>query len=278
MTRSNKCRLRPRKSKFVDIFRTTPPKTVCPNFYVLAHADGCSFQPQCSYCYLKSSFWYLRDADVFSNLDRLEREVREWIATDGLETYMLNSGNLSDSLAFEKVRPLMGRLIEVFREHAKGRRHTLLIVTKGGRLECAALLDTPPCANVVVSFSVNSEEAARLLEAGAATIAERFAAAAELKARGWQVRELGPERVTLGSLRAEHSLLHVIGNGLFRDLEKPADPKGLSRYPLARRLELYRPAVAALRDLCPVGLCEEMAEVWDALALRKDDKPCNCCV
>ena len=39
--------LRPRSTRFVELFRTTPPKTVCPNFYVLSHANGCAFQPHC---------------------------------------------------------------------------------------------------------------------------------------------------------------------------------------------------------------------------------------
>ena len=78
------CLLRKRKSPFVEIFRTTPPQTVCPNFFVLAHANGCAFKPQCSYCYLKSSLWYLSGADVFTNTEELVAEVRRWIARDGL--------------------------------------------------------------------------------------------------------------------------------------------------------------------------------------------------
>ena len=77
-----------------------------PNFYVLAHADGCTFSPPCTYCYLKSSFWYLGGPRAFSNSDRLFAEVRRWIRRDRLESYVLNTGNLSDSLAFEDRRPL----------------------------------------------------------------------------------------------------------------------------------------------------------------------------
>ena len=50
------CGCRERKGRFVEMFRTTPARTVSPNFFVLAHASGCSFSPRCSYCYLKSSF------------------------------------------------------------------------------------------------------------------------------------------------------------------------------------------------------------------------------
>ena len=294
----SRCRARERKSKFVDIFRTTPTNTVCPNFYVLAHADGCSFSPQCSYCYLKSSFWYLDGPEVFTNTDKMLRETRAWIAIDDLESYVLNMGNLSDSLASEAARPVMAPLVELFRTEAqaKGRRHSLLLVTKGGTAECCELLKLEPCRNVIVSFSVNSPEAARKHERGAAPVEDRLKAARDLLAGGWrvrvridpmilgfdytwtidQVRRLAPERVTLGSLRAERSLPRFIENGVLSQLEPPQARKGLSRYPREQRLALYRQAVDALAGLCPIGLCEETPDVWDALGLDTAAKSCNC--
>jgi DNA repair photolyase len=297
MSSTRRCQLRTRKSRFVDIFRTTPPKTVCPNFYVLAHADGCSFAPQCSYCYLKSSLWYLGGKpQAFTNTRRMIAEVRRWLARSKLESYILNTGNLSDSLTFEESRPLMRALIETFRQYAAGRPHTLLIVTKGGQRECRTLFETSPCANVVASFSVNNSDAAQKHERGAALVADRLKAAARLKKLGWRLRmridpmiqgydytgitravkELRPERITLGTLRAEKNLPRFVENGLFAGLVPASDPKSLARYPLATRLALYRPAVAELRNICPVGLCEEMPEVWDALGLDKAAKACNC--
>ena len=50
--KNRKFTLRKRKTRFVEIFRTTPAKTVCPNFFVLTHANGCAFTPECSYCFL----------------------------------------------------------------------------------------------------------------------------------------------------------------------------------------------------------------------------------
>jgi DNA repair photolyase len=270
---------------------------VCPNFYVLAHADGCGFTPQCTYCYLKSSLWYLGGKpQAFTNEDRMVAEVRRWIGRDRLESYVLNTGNLSDSLTFEESRPLIGALVETFRGEARGRPHTLLIVTKGGRRECRVLFESQPCPNVVVSFSVNNPEVARKYERGAATVADRMGAAARLKRMGWRVRmridpmiqghdyagiveavrKLRPERVTLGTLRAERNLPRFVENGMFRGLVSPEDPKGLARYPVPVRLAMYRPAAARLRRTCSVALCEETPEVWDALGLDKDGKPCNC--
>jgi len=296
--RQQPCNLRDRQTRFVEIFRTTPPKTVCPNFYVLAHANGCTFAPLCSYCYLKSSFWYLSGAQAFTNVDKMVDEARAWIARDDLESYVLNTGNLSDSLTFEDHRPLVSRLVELFRDEAeaKGRKHALLLVTKEGVRGCQPLFDTAPCRNVIVSFSVNSPQAARTHEAGAARVADRLAAARRLKSQGWRVRmrldpiilgfdyawiagelkQLEPERLTLGTLRAEANLWRFVDNGLFSRLEQPGDPKGLARYPLEQRLALYRPVVEAMSAVCPIGLCEETADVWDALGLNKDAKSCNC--
>jgi DNA repair photolyase len=211
---------------------------------------------------------------------------------------VLNTGNLSDSMGFEGVRPLVQQLVELFRQEAeaKGRPHALLLVTKGGVEHCKTLLELAPCANVIVSFSVNSPQAARAHEQGAARVSDRFDAARRLKEQGWRVRmridpmilgfdygwvieqlkELAPERITLGALRSEANLWRFVSNGLFSALEKPSDPKGLARYPLEKRLALYRPAVEALSDVCPIGLCEETPDVWDALGLDKDAKSCNC--
>lgn len=289
---------RERKSRFVEIFRTTPAQTVCPNFFVLSHANGCTFAPQCSYCYLKSSFWHLDAQHAFTNVDKMLGEISAWIATDELESYILNTGNLSDSLAFEPDRPLMADLIDLFRREAeaKGRRHALLLVTKGGMGECEALFRLEPCRNAIISFSVNAPEAARMHEQGAAAVEDRLSAGRLLKEKGWRVRmridpmilgfdytwiieemrRLAPERLTLGTLRAEANLPRFVEDGLFHELEEPANPKGLARYPLAKRLALYRQAVEAMRGVCPIGLCEETPEVWDALGLPKEDKSCNC--
>lgn len=296
MAGPSRCRVRKRKTGFVALFRTTPANTVCPNFFVLAHANGCAFSPQCSYCYLKSSFWYLGQQEAFGNIEDMLAEVRQWIAKDKLETYVLNAGNLSDSLSFEPVRPLVARLVETFREHAAGRPHTLLLVTKGGQKDCRPLLSVAPCANVVVSFSVNNPAAAEKFESGAASVQDRLKAAERLKKKGWRVRmridpmmagydysrvaksvhNIRPERVTLGSLRAEPGLLKKVKNGMFKQLLPPAHPKGLARYPLEQRLCLYNQAVEQLRGICDLALCEEEPHVWDALELDKTAMPCNC--
>lgn len=295
---SRPCVLRKRKTRFVEIFRTTPVNTVCPNFFVLQHADGCAFSPPCSYCYLKSSLWHLDRPQAFTNVREMLADVRRWIRQDHLESHILNMGNLSDSLVFENIRPILPRLVRLFaaEAEARGRPHSLLLVTKGGPRECRTLLDLPPCRNIIVSFSVNNARAARRHEAGAAPVAERLRAARRLKAAGWrvriridpiiagfdygqiagQVRRLGPERVTLGTLRAEDNLYRFAGKNLFAELIKPDSKRELARYPVRRRLALYRGVLRKLGKVCPVGLCEETPAVWKALGLDTQAKSCNC--
>jgi spore photoproduct lyase len=286
-----------RRTPFVQILRTTPSRTVCPNFYVLSHANGCAYDPSCDYCYLRSTLWYLDAPRVFTNVEDLIGDVRAWIARDGLETTVLNTGNLSDSLGFERERPLAARLVELFRSEAerKGRPHALLLVTKGGRDAIASLARLAPSPNVIVSFSVNSPEAAAIHERGAPPVAERFAAARALKDAGWRIRiridpmitgcscadlaalvgSLGPERVTLGCLRADRGLLRR-GDGVFAALEPLDEPGGLARYPQADRIRMYREVIAALAGRSPVGLCEETADIWTAVGLDPEAKTCNC--
>ena len=160
MRAREKPELRSRSSRFVEIFRTTPPRTVCPNFFVLAHANGCGFNPMCAYCYLRSHFSIPARGVAFSNTETMLEEVRKWIATDGLESYVLNTGNLCDSLVFEETRPVVDSLIRIFRDVAANRPHCLLIVTKGGMKECRVFFENDPCDRVIISFSLNNPEVA----------------------------------------------------------------------------------------------------------------------
>jgi DNA repair photolyase len=162
---------------------------------------------------------------------------------------------------------------------------------------CQTLLETQPCDNVIISFSVNNLQAAQTYEKGAAPVEERIEAATRLKSVGWKVRiridpmilgydyfwilqqvaQLKPERVTLGTLRAEHGLLRFVDEKLFQEMEQPKSTKGLARYPKCTRLAIYHNAVEKLRGL-NIGLCEETVDVWEELGLDTEAKLCNCCI
>lgn len=294
--RCTKARCLPNPENYLALLRSTPARTVCPNFYLLDHARGCNFN--CSYCFLRDIEYNRKERRVFGDIDRLQDELRAWIAQDNLETYLANSGNMTDSLSFEKERPMWGDLIEFMRENAEkpGRPHCLLVVTKAGLSHCGAFLEHEPCRNIIVSFSINAPEAAQDHEPGAATTTERLKAARTLREMGWRVRvrmdpmikgydysgliadvaAIAPERVTLGTLRADPTLLPEVRDvDIFRELEEP-EPESIARYPLAERLAMYRDAVEGLRDVTSIGLCEETEDVWLELGLDAENKTCNC--
>lgn len=284
--------------EYVKILRTTPVRTICPNFFLLDIAHGCGFSPTCSYCFLKDPDVYgFASPKLFTDRDRLLSELKNWIAQDNLETYLANAGNKTDSLAFEPVHPVWADLIECMRENAeaKGRPHTILAVTKAGPDCCEAFFSRPACRNVIVSFSINADDAARDNEEGAAPPAERLEAARMLLERGWRVRvridpmikgydyreladkvaKLPVERVTLGTLRADPTLLPAVDHmEIFKQLDPPEEGS-IARYPLAERLEMYKDVVQRLKGIS-VGLCEETPDVWIALGLDADNKTCNC--
>ncbi len=286
----------PNPSNYVELLRSTPTKTVCPNFYLFDHARGCDFN--CNYCFLRDIEYNRKERRIFTDTANLRRQLADWLARDDLETYLANAGNMTDALSFENERPLWGGLIEFMRENAerKNRPHCLLVVTKAGLKHCRAFLEHTPCPNIIVSFSINAPEAARDHEHGAASTAERLAAAHRLLQLGWRVRvrldpmilgydysgvvgdiaALAPERVTLGALRADPTLIpEVRGVDIFSALEAP-DPEGIARYPRDTRMALYGPAVDRLGGLCSLGLCEETEDVWLELGLDAENKTCNC--
>jgi spore photoproduct lyase len=285
----------PNPNAYIALLRSTPARTVCPNFYLFDHARGCNFN--CSYCFLRDIEYNRKERRLFDDSERMIREVIDWVEKDKLETYLANAGNMTDSLSFENERPVWGMLIETMREHAtaKGRPHCLLVVTKAGLGMCGAFLEHEPCPNVIVSFSINAPGAAKDHEPGAAPTAERLAAARKLKELGWRVRvrldpmiagydytdvvravaELAPERVTLGTLRADPTLLPEVKDvEIFTKLNEP-EPESIARYPLDVRMGMYKTAVDLLPGIS-IGLCEETEDVWRELGLDYTNKTCNC--
>jgi len=185
-----------------------------PKLWLLAWADGCPYQ--CTYCYLQGTFKGKTEPTVFSNLDKLFREVEVWLKNPNPK--ILNTGELSDSLAI--TRKVIVKLIERF---AKQEKHKLLIVTKSDRVD--EILGLNHNRQTIVSFSLNPEKVAEKFEVGAPPTSKRLEAIEKcldagypirvridpmIPVEGWEdfyrelaleVNRLKPERVTLGSLR-----------------------------------------------------------------------------
>jgi len=286
---------RKRYSNFIHYFDKTPPGIVCPHFYVLAHANGCPYS--CDYCYLRLTLRHYPEPTVFTNTARLFQELRDWLIYTP-EPSVINSGELSDSLAWDNHTALSDNLIPLF---ANQSRHKLLLVTKSEQVE--RLLDFEPCPFVIVSFSVNASEVSRRYEKGAPPPERRLSAARRLREAGWEVRvridplipvegwkdaysetadlvnEVEPSVVTLGSLRFFKNLLQhgpkdtdVFSYGVSHN-----DPDGRLRVDEGTRIEMYRRMIDRLCCL-RIGLCKETEKVHSELGLPGINQSCNCTV
>jgi spore photoproduct lyase len=286
---------RKRFSNFIHYFDQTPPGIVCPHFYVLAHANGCPYA--CDYCYLRLTLRHYPEPTVFTNTARMFQELRDWLLSRE-EPSVLNAGELSDSLAWDRDTGLTQNLVPLFESQKK---HKLLLLTKSTNVE--GLLRMDPTPQVIVSFSINAPAVARRYERGAPPAEARLAAAKKLREAGWEVRlrldpvlpvegwqdhygeavaainTVKPAVVTLGSLRFFKTLVShapratdVFGFG--RDHQ---DPDQRLRLPEEQRVEMYRFCIERLENL-RVGLCKETESVHKMLSLPAGRQSCNCTV
>src|SRR5438132_168747 len=205
---------------------------VCFKFWQLVHASGCPFR--CAYCFLQTTaFFRFNKAAlmglVYANWQEMVEEVKDWLAAP--TPRMLIVGELQDGLAFDSAyaavtgKALTHHLIQLF---AAQNRHRLVFLTKSTLIKHALKLEPTPQA--VFSWSVNADYVGQRWEQGAPLPSSRFAAAAKMQEAGWPIRfrldpmipyndprenwregyaetidrinRLGPEMVTIGSLRA----------------------------------------------------------------------------
>lgn len=277
---------RERKSPFVKEFTATPPKVVCPHFYELVLSTGCPYK--CAYCYLSGTFRGQTEPTLYTN---------DWASVQAeLEkspTGVYNTGELSDSLAI--IPPLLEPALNYFSQQ---KDKTLLLVTKS--INIAILKDRQPSPQIIVSFSVNSDEVSDIFERGTPLSSERLDCARELKTLGWRVRirldpvifpyfnhsksfdryfmlchqiaSLKPERITVGTLRPYPNTYRLMPDELKKELVMSAD--GRWRYPLKNRVSTYRVISEWLGEI--PALCKETQECY--LQLGWPHSGCNCTV
>ena len=277
-----------RKGAFVKHCPCAPAAVPC-GYFNLNLQSGCPFD--CSYCILQA---YLDDKDqgvFYTNREDMEAELRRFLAAN--REVRMGTGELSDSLAFEKVRPGAYRLLEFFRGFPAA-----ILEFKTKAVDVQALLDVAdPPGNIVVSWSLNPAALIRGEERLTPSLDRRLQALAAVQAKGYAVgihfdplilfpgwrehyleliralaRVLRPGRVawwSLGALRFPAELKkHIFrrrGSQLFwGELIEGEDRK--YRYFMPQRLELF----AAVRDgiraavsrHIPLYLCMEDVHVW----------------
>jgi hypothetical protein len=164
---------------------------VCPHFLELKWAYGCPFD--CAWCYLKGTFRFLPTGTkpVVKNYDKIESHLRRFLSELTVPE-ILNTGEIADSLMSEgSTQPFSKFVIPIFEMQ---NRHKVLFVTKSNNIR--HLLEISPHNQVIVSFSLNSDDVAKRWERGAPPIDRRIEAARELtEAIAAHATEVGSERV-----------------------------------------------------------------------------------
>jgi spore photoproduct lyase len=284
---------RKRYTRFIHYFDKTPEGIVCPHFFILAHANGCPYE--CQYCYLNLTLRHYPSPTVFSNTARMFQEIRDWLLSQEKPS-VLNSGELSDSLAWDEDTGLSLNLVPLF---ADQKRHKLLMLTKSTKIK--NLLKLSPTGRVIISFSINAPEVSRRFEKKSPSPLKRLQAAAKLKAAGWSLRlrldpiipvedwprhyqeliepinELEPETVTLGTLRYFKNLLNFAryGSEVFKYGQDQHDPDDRIRIPFKERKRIYEFFMERLK-VSKIGLCKETQDMHHELGLPGSKQSCNC--
>lgn len=287
----------------IKLFDKTPePKNptdvVCPHFYELKWANGCNFN--CAWCYLNGTYRFLsrgkkphlKDIDtILDHLDYFFKNVNN-------RKFLLNSGELSDSLLFENDEaPLTRKIIPKFMEQD---RHKLLILTKSNQVD--NLLDINAQNHVIASFSLNSFKVAERWEK-APKVIDRIKAAKRLHDAGYVVRiridpmvpiegwrteyillvdtifkNLIPERITLGSLRGLQSTINNSKDTSWTKYLTETSNWG-KKVDTGHRLAMYSTIINHLKTkyrYTNVALCKETIDMWDKLDMNYNEIKCNC--
>jgi len=286
----------------IKLFDKTPePKkptdVVCPHFYELKWANGCNFN--CAWCYLNGTYRFLPGGKKprLKNIDTILEHL-DCFFTEVNGNFLLNSGELSDSLLFENDgAPLTRKIIPRIMQQ---NRHKLLILTKSTDIN--HLLKLNAQQHVITSFSLNSFEVAERWEK-APKVIDRIKAAKKLYDAGYQVRvridpmvpiinwqksyislikvifkNFEPERITLGSLRGLQSTINNSKDTTWTKYLTESSNWG-KKISTESRLMMYLTLIQFLKNeynYTSVALCKETIDMWDRLRLNYKKIKCNC--
>ncbi|MBI2567695.1 MAG: DNA photolyase [Candidatus Schekmanbacteria bacterium] len=264
---------------------------VCCNLHVLEPVEGCPMS--CTYCFLQAyrpEPSILATTDTDRVLDILERQA----ASQPRRLFRVGTGEMGDSVALDRRLGFAARAVP---RVARMSNVLLELKTKTHRID--HLLGLDHGGRTVLSWSLNSDKIAREEELGAASIADRLAAAARAAAAGYLLgfhfdpvvdyagcegeyadtihrigAHVGADRIawiSIGTLRLDRKLpqriLERFPESKVACGEMVAGFDGKLRYPKPRRIALSRALTGAIRAALGsapfVYLCMEAAEVWE---------------
>jgi spore photoproduct lyase len=279
------------KGTFVKHCPCSPGSIPC-GYFNLNLQTGCPYG--CSYCILQA---YLDNKDqgvFYTNAGDLEAELGEFLA--GRNEVRIGSGELSDSLAYELVRPGAVRVLELFRKFPGS---VFEFKTKATHVQALLAVKEVP-RNIVVSWSLNPTPIIKSEERLTPDLGRRFQALAAVQDRGYKIgihfdplilfpdwqkhyRELvrllaaviRPEHIawmSLGALRfppelKKHIFKHRRSQLFWGELIRGQD--GKYRYFKPQRLELFgfvrNEIKKRLSGEVPLYLCMEDSATWQEI-------------
>ena len=246
----------------------------------------------CSYCILQEYLTY-PVLTLFVNIDKLEQEIKEYKKHN--KHIRIGTGELTDSLIWEKLYPFSIWFIELFQKF-----EDIIFEFKTKTDFIGNFPELKDNQNIIVSFSLNPEQLKRE-ELFSATPQKRIKAMKTLVERGYAIgihfdpliehsgwkenykflikrifQAIPPQKIawiSLGSLRFTKNLRweikrnHKNSTLLKGELVEGFDKK--YRYPFLLREKLYSEVIKLLKTFgsedLPLYFCMESVEMWERL-------------
>lgn len=262
----------------------------CCDYQVINVGMGCPMD--CVYCILQA---YLNNPYLtfFVNTEDLFKELIRKIGDYDGNVMRIGTGEFTDSMALDRLTGLSRLLVEFFGRQSKG---ILELKTKSGYVD--NLQDLNHNDRSIVAWSLNGEDIARTEEIRAATLEQRFAAAARcvewgyslafhfdpiIAYPGWEsdyrktieqlFASVPAERIrwiSLGALRYIPSLKQIgtlrfqHSNIYHHEFIEGLD--GKQRYFRPLRIKMYKELYLLLKHYCSdrtcIYFCMESDEIW----------------
>jgi spore photoproduct lyase len=263
---------------------------ICCGYHVVNTITNCPMD--CSYCVLQG---YLNNPflTLYSNWEDLLHEIESFFSNHPQSFLRLGTGELSDSLALDRVFPISPVLIAFFAQ----RNHAFLeLKTKSA--EVGHLLHLEHRRRTIISWSLNPTHMIEEEETGTASLGKRIEAAQRCQERGYplgfhfdpiifyeewekgyqeaivslfkKIDSQGVVWISLGGFRYPPQL-KAIAQERFPNTkiflgELFPGRDGKFRYLKEIRIEMYQKMVQWLRDVDPglfIYLCMESKQVWE---------------
>lgn len=277
-----------------------PIDVVCPHFVELKWANGCPFN--CSWCYLQGTFRFLDRGKKphVKDINKTERHLDAFLQNVDNQKYVLNTGELSDSLIGENRNPPFSRWVINKFENKNPFNHKVLFLTKSNQID--NFLEIDDQKHVIVSFTLNAFSVSERWEGGA-SVEKRIEAASKLNERGYETRlridpmvpvekwsekyknlvdkifnKFQPERITMGSLRGLSTTIRMADDTSWVKYLDDSSNWG-KKVSFGKRVAMYSTVKNYLQkeyDYTDIAFCKESRKVWEKLNMDWRNIKCNC--